>query len=55
MAVGAEHVKKHVRPLTACIREEYKTSLLTNFLPEVFNLHLPKSSLALETSSFRLE
>ena len=55
MAVGAEHVKKHVHPLTACTREEYEASLLTNFLSEVFNIHLPKSSLALETNSFRLE
>lgn len=31
MAVGAEHVKKRVHPLTACTREEYDVSLLTDF------------------------
>lgn len=38
MAVGAEHAKKHVYPLTACTREEYEASLLTNFLSEGFYL-----------------
>lgn len=55
MAVGAEHVKKHVQPLTGCTKEEYEACLWTNLLFEVFNLHLLKSSLALETNSFRLE
>lgn len=54
-AVGAEHVKKHVQPLIACTRGEYEACLLTNLLFEVFNLHLLKSSLALETNSFRPE
>lgn len=49
-AVGAEHVRKHIHPLTACTREVYEASLLTNFLFEVFNLHLPKSSLVLGTA-----
>jgi len=55
MTAGAEHVKKHVHPLATCTRGEYEASLLTNFWSQVFNLYLPKSSLALEIYSFRLE